>query len=173
MGAIPMSQSAQPSFADRIDDLLLTGLATTVFEAEEQYLDSAYEEVLELLRSPLTDEELGRQPLMVLYRSYGSPQREDSLVWVARNDEYEVVSALESVGVGSLVMGGHAIRFYGLTRTTVAYDFHVAPSCWDDLAERLRRSSLAKNCPLVVGPSWRSGDFRRFRIGELSNGRDE
>jgi hypothetical protein len=66
--------------SDPVERLLLTGAATTVFEAEERYLDEAFEEVLRLLRSPLSDEELGNHPLMVLFRSYGSPAREDSLV---------------------------------------------------------------------------------------------
>jgi hypothetical protein len=66
--------------ADPVERLLLTGQASTVAEAEERYLDAAYDEVLELLRSPRSDEELGRHPLLVLYRSHGSPPREDSLL---------------------------------------------------------------------------------------------
>jgi hypothetical protein len=65
---------------DPVERLLLTGQAATVAEAEERYLDSAYEEVLELLRQPLSDEELGSHPLLVLFRSHGSPPREDSLL---------------------------------------------------------------------------------------------
>ena len=66
--------------ADPVERLLLTGEAATVAEAEERYLDGSFEEVLTLLRSPLSDEELGNHPLLVLYRSHGSPPREDSLV---------------------------------------------------------------------------------------------
>jgi hypothetical protein len=66
--------------ADPVERLLLTGAAATVYEAEEQYLDAAYPEVLALLASPLSDEELGRHPLFVLYRSHGSRPREDSLL---------------------------------------------------------------------------------------------
>ncbi len=44
------------------------------------YLDSAYAEVLALLAGRLSDEELGRHPLLVLYRSHGSRPREDSLL---------------------------------------------------------------------------------------------
>jgi hypothetical protein len=65
---------------DPVERLLLTGRAKTVREAEEMYLDSAYVEVLALLASPLSDEELGRHPLLVLYRSHGSRPREDSLL---------------------------------------------------------------------------------------------
>jgi hypothetical protein len=59
---------------------LLTGRARTVREAEEMYLDSAYPRVLALLGSALSNEELGRHPLFVLYRSHGSRPREDSLL---------------------------------------------------------------------------------------------
>jgi hypothetical protein len=65
---------------DPVERLLLTGRAKTVHEAEEMYLDSAYPEVLALLASPISDEELGRHPLLLLYRSHGSRPREDSLL---------------------------------------------------------------------------------------------
>jgi hypothetical protein len=68
------------SFSDPVDRLLLTGQATTVHQAEEMYLDSAYAQVLALLASPLSDEELGRHPLFLAYRSHGSRPREDSLL---------------------------------------------------------------------------------------------
>jgi hypothetical protein len=63
-----------------VERLLLTGQARTVHEAEEMYLDSAYPQVLALLAGPLCNEELGRHPLFVLYRSHGSRPREDSLL---------------------------------------------------------------------------------------------
>jgi len=65
---------------DPVERLLLTGRARTVHEAEELYLDSAYEEVLALVAGPLSDEELGRHPFLLLYRSHGSRPREDSLL---------------------------------------------------------------------------------------------
>jgi hypothetical protein len=68
------------SITDPVERLLLVGRARTVHEAEEMYLDLAYPEVLALLASPLSDEELGRHPLFVLYRSHGSRPREDSLL---------------------------------------------------------------------------------------------
>jgi hypothetical protein len=40
-----------------------------------------------------------------------------------------VLTALESVGVRTLVMGGHAVRYYGLDRTTDDFDLHLAPDC--------------------------------------------
>lgn len=65
---------------DPVERMLLTGAATTVFEAEEKFLDASYPEALSLLASPLSDEELAEHPLFRLYRSYGSPPREDSLL---------------------------------------------------------------------------------------------
>ena len=80
----PLGESGVDDLLTVIDDpverLLLTCEASTVFEAEERYLDATYSEVLTLLQSPLSDEDLGNHPLFVLYRSHGSPAREDSLV---------------------------------------------------------------------------------------------
>ncbi len=65
---------------DPVVRMLLTGEATTVFEAEEKFLDASYPDALSLLTSPLSDKELAEHPLFRLYRSYGSPPREDSLL---------------------------------------------------------------------------------------------
>jgi hypothetical protein len=64
---------------DPVERMLLTGQADTVFEAEEKYLDAAHGEVLRLLASSLSDDELANHPLFKMFRSYGSPGREDSL----------------------------------------------------------------------------------------------
>jgi hypothetical protein len=88
MSAKPVRTAADPAdlsdlfdaVTDPVERLLLTGRARSVREAEEMYLDSAYPEVLQLLASPLSNEELGRHPLLVLYRSHGSRPREDSLL---------------------------------------------------------------------------------------------
>ena len=50
-----------------------------------------------------------------------------------------IVTALESVGLHYLVMGGHAVRFYGLQRNTIDFDFHLAPERWEELPELLSR----------------------------------
>jgi hypothetical protein len=68
------------AITDPVERLLLTGRAQTVHAAEEMYLDSAYAQLLALLESPLSNEELGRHPLLALYRSHGSRPREDSLL---------------------------------------------------------------------------------------------
>jgi hypothetical protein len=85
----------------------------------------------------------------------------------------EVVSELEGAGVFCLVMGGHAVRFYGLSRYTNDVDLHVAPDQWQELPDRLARTNLLKGQDLREGPSWRAGAFRRFRIGTLPDGREE
>lgn len=84
-----------------------------------------------------------------------------------------VVSTLESIGVSTLVMGGHAVRFYGLLRNTNDFDLHVAPDTWDDLGDRLRKCSAFAPFPVTEGPSWRTHAFKRFAIGKLPDGSDE
>jgi hypothetical protein len=39
----------------------------------------------------------------------------------------EVLAALEAVGLNGLVMGGHAVRFYGVDRNTADFDLHLPP----------------------------------------------
>ena len=84
----------------------------------------------------------------------------------------EVVWELEAVGVSCLVLGGHAVRFYGLARNTNDVDLHIAAEHWDSLENRLARTQLFAG-PAIEGPSWRADVFRRFRIGTLQDGRDE
>jgi hypothetical protein len=43
----------------------------------------------------------------------------------------EVVSELEVVGISCLVMGGHAVRFYGLVRNTNGTLAQAAPAPWE------------------------------------------
>ena len=57
---------------DPVAQLLLSGRAETLREAEELYLDTCLPEVVQLLNSPLSDEELGRCPLMCMLRAHGS-----------------------------------------------------------------------------------------------------
>jgi len=65
---------------DPILRLILAGKARTLDDAEEMYLDESLPEVLELLRKPISDEELAKHPLMTLLRVRGSRSREDSLL---------------------------------------------------------------------------------------------
>jgi hypothetical protein len=64
---------------DPIARLLLSGEVQTLREAEELYLDSCFPEVVQLLRSELTDEELGRHPLMAMFRAHGSRGWEEAV----------------------------------------------------------------------------------------------
>jgi hypothetical protein len=54
----------------------------------------------------------------------------------------EIVTDLESVGVVCLVMGGHAVRYYGLYRNTNDFDLHLAPETWGELSAHVARTSL-------------------------------
>jgi hypothetical protein len=85
----------------------------------------------------------------------------------------KIVAALEQVGLTVLVLGGHAVRYYGIDRNTIDYDLHISPADWGDLGSRLDRSPLAAGRPLSQGPSWRPDSFRRFLLGQLPDGRDE
>lgn len=85
----------------------------------------------------------------------------------------EVLTALEAVGVRCLVMGGHAVRYYGLDRMTDDFDLHLAPDCWGDLPDRLAQSDWFRARGLVEVASWRARDFRRYQIGVLPSGREE
>ena len=78
---MPPSESIMPELDnDPVLHLLLTGQARTVSEAEEMYLNASLPEVIRLLQSPLSNEELGRHPLLVMYRRHGSRGWEDSLL---------------------------------------------------------------------------------------------
>jgi hypothetical protein len=37
----------------------------------------------------------------------------------------EIVTAIEATGIPCLVMGGHAVRYYGLSRNTIDFDLHI------------------------------------------------
>lgn len=85
----------------------------------------------------------------------------------------EVTDGLTEAGLHFLIMGGHAVRYYGVDRNTVDFDFHLSTEDAVDLADRLRRTRLSSGGQLVEVPSWRAPDFRRFQIGVLPSGREE
>jgi hypothetical protein len=85
----------------------------------------------------------------------------------------DVLTALETVGLNCVVMGGHAVRYYGFNRDTNDFDLHLAPDNWDHLGEALRQTDLVRGQSLVEGISLRPNDFRRFQIGTLASGREE
>jgi hypothetical protein len=85
----------------------------------------------------------------------------------------EIMTALEGVNLTCLVMGGHAVCYYGLRRNTIDFDLHLAPESWHDLPARLAAIPLFAGKPILEGSSWRPHWFRRFQIGWLPDGREE
>jgi hypothetical protein len=85
----------------------------------------------------------------------------------------EILAALDELGWSYLVMGGHAARYYGVSRNTIDFDLHVSLPSWSDLKASLERTAYFSAALLEEGPTWRPDDFRRFRIGRLEDGRDE
>ena len=65
---------------DPVLRLILSGRAMSLDEAEELYLDESVPAILELLGSPLRNEELESHPLLMLLRARGMRGREDSLL---------------------------------------------------------------------------------------------
>ena len=74
-GVLP-SQSAMQS---EIDELLISGRAGTMAEAEGMFLDAHLEDVAELAQC-LSDEEFSRHELVRLLLAHGSRPWEDSLL---------------------------------------------------------------------------------------------
>ena len=83
----------------------------------------------------------------------------------------QIAGALSAAGVDALVMGGHAVRYYGVDRNTVDFDFYAGVGTTDEVRNRLNGSQMLAG--LREGPSWRSGDFVRFELGKLPDGREE
>jgi hypothetical protein len=69
----------EAAFSDPIVKMLLRGEAATVSEAEEKYLDANIRQVIELVKSPMSDEEFRAHPLIVMLLSHGSREWEDSI----------------------------------------------------------------------------------------------
>lgn len=65
--------------ADPVVTMLLEGKARTLEEAQEQYLNSHLDDVVALVRGPLSDEAFRRHPLISLLLACGSRGWEDSL----------------------------------------------------------------------------------------------
>jgi hypothetical protein len=95
------------------------------------------------------------------------------LLEVSHTDRFLwVTGRLQAAGLLPLVMGGHAVRYYGVERNTLDFDYHLSLDSAAGLEECLVRTGLFPNGP-TEGPSWRRDDFRRFQIGSLSDGREE
>ncbi|MBI1901039.1 MAG: hypothetical protein HYS13_08005 [Planctomycetia bacterium] len=72
--------TGDPTTGDPVGDILLRGEAETLHEAEEKYLDASMPEIIRLMGSDLSNEELERHPLIQLVLSHGSRGWEDSLL---------------------------------------------------------------------------------------------
>lgn len=82
-----------------------------------------------------------------------------------------IVRVIKEAGVDVLVMGGHAVRYYGIDRNTSDFDMVASAASPADLQEKLPASPLFATLKEV--PAWRSDDFARFEIGVLPDGRQE
>ena len=84
-----------------------------------------------------------------------------------------IYAEISRLGLRALVMRGHAVRFYGVDRSTIDYDLAIALAAaeWNDLPRILCRSPVLSAAR--EGQSWRPDDFRRFEIGLLPDGRPE
>lgn len=82
-------------------------------------------------------------------------------------------SALRAAGLRCLVMGGHAVRHYGVDRSTIDYDLHLGLDAerWKELPSIVAEVPEIGAAP--EGSSWRPADFRRFVVGTLPDGREE
>jgi hypothetical protein len=67
-------------FDDPIAQLILNGEAENPSEAERMYLDRNLYKVVDLVNSPLTDDQFRDHPLIRLLFSHGSRGWEDSLM---------------------------------------------------------------------------------------------
>ena len=72
--------AAETSILDHpVSQLLLSGQAKTVAEAEQMYLESQLDTILALVDSPLSEAEFRQHPLVRMLFSQGSRGWEDSL----------------------------------------------------------------------------------------------
>ncbi|MEP7342459.1 MAG: hypothetical protein ABI977_32325 [Acidobacteriota bacterium] len=85
----------------------------------------------------------------------------------------EVVSALDELKVRHLVMGGHAVRYYGFNRDTTDHDLHIPIDAGQHLSELLSQTTLFVSGIPTETPTWRGEDFRRFVLGTLPDGKEE
>ena len=65
---------------DPVLQLILSGRAKSLDEAEELFLDESLPSIMELIGKPLGNEALENHPILVLLRSRGMRGREDSLL---------------------------------------------------------------------------------------------
>jgi hypothetical protein len=72
--------AAEAEIEEAVFQKLLKGLAATGTEAESQILDERLDEIVQLVRSPLSDADFRNHPLIRMLFSHGSRGWEDSLL---------------------------------------------------------------------------------------------
>ena len=82
-----------------------------------------------------------------------------------------IFRALTDAGVEAIVMGGHAVRYYGVDRNTNDFDFVTSIISPGELQARL--PAIQTLGAVRAQPIWRRKDFARFEIGRLPDGREE
>ncbi len=87
----------------------------------------------------------------------------------------ELYAELVRLGLRPLVMGGHAVRYHGVDRSTFDYDLCLAldDQGWIGLPQTLAASPVIGGPDFHEGSSWRPSAFRRFIVGRLPDGREE
>jgi hypothetical protein len=86
----------------------------------------------------------------------------------------QITTALDELKVPYLVMGGHAVRYYGFNRETTDHDLHIPENVGKNLSELLRHTSLFVSNPPTESITWRGADdFKRYVIGTLPDGKEE
>ena len=85
----------------------------------------------------------------------------------------EITDALAEAGIACLIMGGHAVRHYGVDRNTFDFDFTISLNDAPELQQRLERTRQFAKQRLTEGIGWRRADFCRFQIGVLPSGNEE
>ena len=86
----------------------------------------------------------------------------------------QITSALDELQVPHLVMGGHAVRYYGFNRETTDHDLHIPATFGRHLSDLLGKTSLFVSAPPAETITWRGAeDFQRFVIGVLPDGKEE
>ena len=83
----------------------------------------------------------------------------------------QIVHALQQAGIDILVMGGHAVRYYGIDRNTIDFDLVTSVATAEELRSKLPEAFNSPN--LREQGVWRANDFARFEIGRLPDGRQE
>lgn len=82
-----------------------------------------------------------------------------------------IARSLKNAGIDTLVMGGHAVRYYGIDRNTNDFDLVTSVATPEEL--RLRIPKIESLGTVREEPVWRARDFARFEIGRLPDGREE